>query len=101
MRKAKWYRSEKRLLRPFLHRIWYGMKRMRGRRHMCRAAERRIMMGGPDRWEGWQRMFEPVRVRRKVWRARRAVPYWTNGYDAIRSRSTEGSRHVDDSDTSG
>lgn len=82
-RESRWYRSEKRLVRPFIHRIWYGCTRMRGGRHMCRGAQRRIMMAGPKRYEGWQRMFEPVRVRSKVWRSRRAVPYWSNGFDRV------------------
>lgn len=82
MRPVKWYRSEKREMRPFLHRIWYGSTPMRGNRHQCQCARRHSLdKPAPDRWKAWRGLFEPVRrIRRKVryaGRNGRPVPFWT------------------------
>lgn len=77
-RASKWYRSEKRLLRPFGQRLWGGITPMRGNRHQCKCAQAAIWMkGGRDVWEKWPDLFEPVRVRKKVYRERRPSPFWS------------------------
>lgn len=78
MRPSKWYRSEKPAMVPFLHRIWHGCTPMRGGKHQCQCAQRRLWEMRRKDWKSWRKMFEPVREVRKVWRARRAVPYWSN-----------------------
>lgn len=78
-RERKWYRSEKRVLRPFLHRIWYGSSLMRGSRHLCRCMAMRLidLSFSQKSYKGWQSLFDPVRRFRKVHRPRRAHPFWT------------------------
>lgn len=74
---AKWYRSEKRLLRPFSLRIWYGFTVMRGALHQCRCARMRVMMTGRNDYQSWRTLFEPKRMAKRVWSPRRAVPFWS------------------------
>lgn len=81
MRTPKWYRSIKRVTRPFRHRLWYGAARMRGGRHLCKSAERRLWkaLGDQPRYERWQPFFEPVRGMGRVGRTNvRPVPFWSN-----------------------